>query len=211
MKLSFPATVVLFVTSAWAQPNPWFYQPLEQVKEFLKLSDSQLQAILTNNDEYNRWSFEKQNRIRQVQTEIVDETKKEPLDPNGLGIRYAEVESICREMKDRANEYYTRNIGLLDSNQKAKLNVLEEAIKLAPAISEAQSGNLISGLSSVPYAFTSASNGTTTGSIFGAILGGISGCYLPFGGLVRSGDFSGTLPAGNVAQPARDVPPFSAH
>src|SRR3979409_2284018 len=98
MKLSLPATLVLFVTSAWAQPNQWFYQPLGQIKEFLKLSDSQVQAILTNNDEDNRWSFEKQSRIRQVQNEIVDETTKEPLDPNALGIRYAEVESICREM-----------------------------------------------------------------------------------------------------------------
>src|SRR5258706_16267123 len=131
MKLFPSATFVLLATSAWAQPDQWFYQPLGQVKEFLKLSDSQVQAILANNDEYNRWSFEKQNRIGQVQTEIVEETAKERLDPNALGIRYAEVESICREMKDRANEYYTRNIGVLNSDQKAKLKILEDAIKLA--------------------------------------------------------------------------------
>ncbi len=56
-----------------AQQNP-FFAPLVQVKQFFQLSDPQLRTILMNNDEYNRWSFEKQNRIRQVQTEIVEET-----------------------------------------------------------------------------------------------------------------------------------------
>ncbi|HWQ53958.1 MAG TPA: hypothetical protein VN442_09745 [Bryobacteraceae bacterium] len=35
-------------------------------KEFLQLSDSQLETILANNGEYNRFSQEKQTRIRQV-------------------------------------------------------------------------------------------------------------------------------------------------
>ena len=90
--------LALFASSAEAQPGRWF-DPLAQVKQFLQLSDSQLQTILSNNDEYNRWSFEKQARIRQVQSEIAEETARQPLDPSALGIRYAEVESICREMR----------------------------------------------------------------------------------------------------------------
>ena len=45
---------VLSVGSAWAQLPPTFYQPLSQVKQFLQLSDSQLQTILANNNDYNR-------------------------------------------------------------------------------------------------------------------------------------------------------------
>ena len=78
---------------------------------------------------------------------------KSPLDPNVLGIRFAEVESICRQMRDRANEYLTRNMTVLNQDQNAKLKVLEEALKLAPVISQAQYGNLIGGFTTAPYAF----------------------------------------------------------
>lgn len=197
MKLSLLGTLLLFAASAWAQSNPWFYQPLAQATEFLHLSDAQLQAILTNNDAYNRWASEKQTRIRQVQTEIADETSKEPLDPNALGIRYAEIGSICREMKDRANQHRTRNMDVLSQDQKAKLKVLEDAMKLAPVISEAQYGNLMGGFTSAPYAFTSTSIGIG-GSVIGGIIGPANGCYLPFPvvvrepfptAVVRTGDF----------------------
>lgn len=172
--------LALCAVSAWAQSNPFYsYRPLEQVKEFVQLSDSQVQTILANNDEYNRWSAERQTRIRQVQSEIADETGKERLDPNALGIRYAEIETICREMRDRANDYRTRNMDVLNPDQNAKLKVLEDAMKLAPVISEAQSGNLVGGLTAAPYAFTSTSI-STSGSAIGGIIGPVSGCTLPF-------------------------------
>lgn len=134
MRLSFSVVIVLFAGSAWAQSSPAPYQPLTLVKEFLQLSDSQAQSIFANNDEFNRWSAEKQTRIWQVQNEIADETGKEPLDPNALGIRYAEIETICRQMKDQANLYRTRNLDVLDQEQRTKLKVLEEALRLAPII-----------------------------------------------------------------------------
>lgn len=39
MKFSLPAVLILIVASASAQivPNPWFYQPLEQIQQFLQL------------------------------------------------------------------------------------------------------------------------------------------------------------------------------
>ena len=131
MKLSIPVTLLLMCASAWAQTDRWFYQPLGQLKDFLQLSDGQLQSILTNNEEHNRWSSEKQTRISQLQTEIAQETAKDRLDPNALGVRYAEVETICREMKDRVNVSRTRNLAVLSQDQKTKLKVLEDAVKLA--------------------------------------------------------------------------------
>jgi hypothetical protein len=132
-----------------------------------------------------------ENRIRIVQAEIAVETAKDRLDPNALGTRYTEIESICREMKDRANAYRTRNVDVLNPDQKAKLKILEDAMKLAPVISEAQFGNLIGGFGSAPSAFTSNSTGIGS-SVAGGILGGANGCYLPFpiGGVVRTGDFA---------------------
>ena len=54
--------IALSVLSAVAQSNQFYgFQPLSEVKQFLQLTDSQLQTILTNNDEYNRWSADKQS------------------------------------------------------------------------------------------------------------------------------------------------------
>jgi hypothetical protein len=144
-----------------------------------------------------------------VQSEIADETGKSPLDPNALGIRYAEIQAICREMKDRANEYQTRSMNVLNQDQKTKQKVLEEALKLAPVISEAQYGNLIGGSTSAPYAFTSASLGIG-GSVIGGIIGPVNGCYLPFPvagrnlfpGLVNGTGDSNPLPTNGSVIPA---------
>ena len=53
--------------------------------------------------------------------------------------------------------------------QKAKLQVLQDAVKLAPVISDAQSGNLIGTSTYVPLFFTSTSTGTTSGSVIGGL------------------------------------------
>lgn len=190
MKLPAFLLLVLLHVPAWSQF--YFFTPLGQVKEFLQLSDAQVQTILSNNDEYNRWSSTRQSRIFQVQSEIAQETVKENLDPAALGIRYAEIELICRDMKDRANQYRTRNLSVLDPAQLAKIKVLEDALKLAPTISEAQSGNLVGAITSAPSSFISSS----ISSILGAAIGGANGCTLPF--LVRAGDFSQILPTAKI-------------
>ena len=166
------------ITSATAQtpPNPGFYpQPLAQVKEFLQLSDPQVQTILANNEEYNRWSAAKQERAGQVQGEIAEETAKESLNPMALGVRYVEVETICREMRAQAAVSLKKNVDSLTAPQKAKLQVLQDAIKLAPVISEAQSGNLLAISAFFPAFFTSFGNGGV--SFITGLIGPAGGCY----------------------------------
>jgi len=203
MVLFFPVILVLLAASATAQtvPNPWFYQPLGQAQQYLQLTDAQLQSILSNNGEYNQFAQTKQNRIVQLQTEIAGETAKDALDPMALGVRYAEIETICREMKDQAAVYQQKNTTLLTDPQKAKLQVLQDALKLAPVISDAQSGNLIGTSTYAPLFFSSAS-GSTSGSAIGGVVGPVSGCYSPWPtAAVRTGDFAAA--PGN--QSARNV------
>jgi hypothetical protein len=202
MKLSLPATLLLIVASTRAQtvPNPFYgYQPLVQVQQFLQLTDAQLQAILANNGEYNQFAMTKQTRISQLQSEIAAETAKETLDPMALGARYAEIETTCREMKDQAVTYQKKNTEILTDPQKEKVQVLQDAMKLAPVISEAQSGNLLGLFAYAPLFFTSTSGGTIGGSIIGGIIGPASSCYSPFpSAVIRTGDFSSTPTNGNV-------------
>jgi hypothetical protein len=210
MKLSLPAVLFLIVASAWAQslPTPVPFQPLGQVQQYLQLTDAQLQTILTNNGDYNQFAMTQQSRISQLQTEIATETAKDTLDPMALGTLYAEIETICRDLKNQAGTYQQKNTSVLTDPQKAKLQVLQDAVKLAPVISDAQSGNLIGSSTYAPLFFTSTSTGTISGSVIGGILGPVGGCYSPFPtAVVRSGDFTAAptngnmIPANRVAVP----------
>lgn len=134
-----------------------------------------------------------------IPSEIATETAKDTLDPMALGVRSSEIETICRDLRNQAATYQQKNTSVLTDPQKAKLQVLVDAVKLAPVISDAQSGNLIGASTYAPLFFTSTSTGTTSGSVIGGILGPVSGCYSPFPtAIVRTGDFTATPPNGNV-------------
>jgi hypothetical protein len=53
------------------------------------------------------------------QTEIGEETVKSLLDANAIGVRYVEIETICREMTEHANLVRARNLDVLNQDQKA--------------------------------------------------------------------------------------------
>lgn len=206
MKLPF-SVVVFFSSLTWAQtvPIPWIHQPLGQVQQYLQLTDGQLQAILANNGEYNQLATTRQVRISQLQAELATETARETLDPMALGSRYAEIETICRDLKSEAGAYQQKNTAILTDPQKAKLQALQEAIKLAPVISGAQSGNLIGSSSYAPLFFTSASAfASTSGAVLGGIIGPVSGCYSPQRtGMILNGDFVRAPASGNLIPASR--------
>ena len=180
---------LISASTASAQSDPPDYQPFAQLKEFLQLTGAQVQTILRNNDEFNQWSTEKQTRGWVVQSEIADETVKEALDPVALGVRYVELEVICREMKSQVAVYQKKNIGGLTAAQQAKLAALRDAIKLASIISEAQTVNLID-----VFYFPSNFRGESMGyySSGGAALIGSTGlCYFSPYSQYRSGSISG--------------------
>ena len=77
--------------------------------------------------------------------EIDQETVKPSLDSAALGVRYLELEVICREMKAAAAGISASSLAVLSDAQKTNLKQLEEAQKLAPTISQAQSFGLLPG------------------------------------------------------------------
>src|SRR5882762_2616829 len=151
----------LLAISAWPQTT-MFPQPLSQVKQFLSLTDSQVTAILQNNQAYNEFSFQQQQAIQHAQSQIAIETAQDPLDPIALGTLYAGIESACRDLRSKAASSQTQNISILADAQKAKLNMLNDAMKMAPIISEAQSGNLLGSTNAPPFIFTAFSSGSFT-------------------------------------------------
>jgi len=193
VRIIHPLAAFLFVlgcVSSQAQiiiPGPNPQPPFQQVKAYLELTDAQVTQIVLNLNDYGRLVAQRQQRMFQVQSEIQEETAKSPLDPAALGIRYAEIEAICRNVRDEGIAAQNRNLAVLTDAQKAKLKVLEDASKLFPIINEAQNAGLLT-----PPGSYSASLGYPRVSFLlsPAVL---SGCQQP---VVRPdflrGDFSGT-------------------
>lgn len=150
----------------------------ETLITYLGLTNSQAQQIGKNNDSYGELVAQKNARIWQVQAEISEETGKDPIDPSALGVRYMEIELICRDINKAGEDLRKTNVALLTESQKVKLTALEEAMKLAPLYSAAESVNLLAG---------------TRSGDFSALIG-ISGLYtgLPS----RSNSSSCTAPTG---------------
>ena len=139
--------VLILVAPTFAQlPDPIPIRAFgfpAQLKQYLGLSDAQVDTIVRLNMEYNRLAAEKSLRSAQVQSEIAEWTAKEPLEPMALGLRYTELEVIRRELRDGLARTREKTLAVLDTAQKAKLKALEDAMKLQPVIAQAQCENLL--------------------------------------------------------------------
>src|SRR5882762_10489961 len=167
----FLAAFVLCPWLALSQTTPLPpQQPLSQVKQFLGLTDAQVTAILQNNNEFSRFSFEQQRQIQNAQFQIAVETSKDQLDPMTIGTLHVGVETACRELRNSAVNTQKQNVLILTDAQKAKLNMLNDAIKLSPIISEAQYGNLLGSPGSTPFNL-----GPVSSAIFPGTVPGVTG------------------------------------
>ncbi len=184
--------ILLSAVAALGQGRPPIFspQPFAQLRAYLVLTDSQFQTINRNNAEYSNFVQEKQLRNFQVQREIAQQTAASPLDPLGLGLRYAELETICRQIRDKGEEVSAKNMATLTDAQKTKMKALDEALRLLPIYSEAQSAGLVSGTLNIPFFY----NGAPTGSFARFLLGSPLACQSNFVPGFRTGDFTPDLP-----------------
>ena len=144
------ATLSAFAIAGNAQsPLPPFpidgLDPYADVKQFLTITNDQYAKLLAVNAQYSRLTQTKQERASQVNLEISLETAKPNLDATALGVRYLELEVICRELRDAAVAIPASSLAILTDVQKAKLKQLDDALKLGQTISQAQSLGLLPG------------------------------------------------------------------
>ena len=180
MRLALLLAFVLLPAEAQVLPSLRLVSLLDQ---YLEITPEQSRRFNENEAEFTRWSFDKIRRVAQVRSEISQETSKPQLDPFAIGVRYVEVEAICRQGREQLDELRRKNVGILNTAQRAKLSVLNEALKLLPVIREAQGRNLLEGEALSPI-----------DSIGGLITGGIgsssfplTGCDNPFPGSIIPG------------------------
>src|SRR5258708_28511950 len=70
-------------------------------RQYLSLTDTKVAAIAQMTADYNQAASTKQLRTLQLQNEVADLTRQDPLDPMAIGVRYAEIESIRRDLANQ--------------------------------------------------------------------------------------------------------------
>ena len=114
-----------------------------ELRRYLELTDTQSRQIMQINREFAEWQVSRTTRQAQLHAEIAIEERKSPLDPMAIGLRYAELESIRREIEDEATRVRRRVGALLTDPQRQKVAELERARALAPVIAEAECNNIL--------------------------------------------------------------------
>ena len=114
-----------------------------QLKQYLELTDEQVNSILRLNNASQTFQLEKLRRSSQVQLELSQETAKPTLDPMALGVRYVELEAIRRDIEADQNKTAASIQNVLTAAQKTKVQALQQAMQLQSVICEAQSVNVL--------------------------------------------------------------------
>ena len=177
-----PLMILLAAASLLAQgpigpPSPVRFLFPPELAAYLQLTQEQTGRLAQQQTENLRFSAQKQLRIAQVQQEIAEWTEAEPLDPGQLGIRYAEVEAIRRELRDAEGKMRQSMLAVLNDAQKARLKMLDDAQKLQFRINEANCVGLLA-----PASPQSALLGIVTVGTIQAM--GPFGCAGAIGGLM---------------------------
>ncbi len=116
--------VILLVAAALTGGQAPSFSP--EVKEFLELSDSQAETIAALNRDYDERVGRESQRIYQLQRE-----------------GNAEVEIIARELRNELDRLRGRVRQVLTEPQRARLKVLEDALKVQRAVLAAQCESLL--------------------------------------------------------------------
>ena len=136
--------MVALAGAAWGQPGmPGPLPVASRLVLYLELKPDQIVDLGKIQAEWQRYLASKVRRVQQVEREIRDATLAEVVDPSALGVRYMELEAICREARDTEARIRESARKILTDAQRAKLAVLEEAYRLLPEIAEADALHLI--------------------------------------------------------------------
>lgn len=140
-------TTAIFAQGTGPASGPGLVMPIPlfppELQKFLELSGQQVDAIRRANIELDTFRARKQFRLAQVEAEIREWTAKDPIDAMQLGVRYAEMEGIRREIRDAEKDARAKIRGVLNPAQMAKLKALEDAARLQPLINSAVCENLM--------------------------------------------------------------------
>jgi hypothetical protein len=115
----------------------------QQLIRYLELTPQQVLELGRIQTEWSRYLATKSRRVAQVESEIRQATQAAVLDPMALGVRYVELEAICRESRDTDRRFREQARKLMTAQQMTRLASLEQAYRFLPVIAEADAAKLI--------------------------------------------------------------------
>lgn len=140
--------LVLLMLVAWpaaaqgpGEPAPGRIWP--QLIRHLELTPQQILELVRIQTEWSRYLTSKSRRVMQVEDELRQATLAPVVDPMALGVRYMELEAICRESRATDKRHQEQARKLLTAQQAARLASLEQAYRLLPVIAEADAAKLM--------------------------------------------------------------------
>lgn len=139
---AFLSVSVLAQAQNTPSPDPG-HGALKQLVIYLQLTPEQTAKLAAANLELDQFLARKEARVVQVNAEIRDETTKDVVEPLALGLRYTELEAICRESRDKKQKAVTATQSVLNPTQLAQLKTLEQAYAMLPLVQTADAVNLI--------------------------------------------------------------------
>ena len=105
---------------------------------YLGLSDEQVRVLGGGKRDFGEWMQTRCARAVVVQDELTEETARSPLEPMALGVRYAELEMMRREIEERGLALVAVHVGSLTEGQRGRLAELERQMQLADVGDEAR-------------------------------------------------------------------------
>ena len=114
-----------------------------QLAKYLELKPDQVLALGRARIDWLVYLSTKTLRVADVEEEIRQLTEAASVDASALGVRYAELEAICREARDTDAKAQATLRKSLTETQRARLAALEQAYALLPVIAEADTALLI--------------------------------------------------------------------
>jgi hypothetical protein len=149
----------------------------ESVRTYLGLTEAQAARITALNAQYGAFARTKQLRRLQVEQEIVLEREKPVLDAMALGLRYVELEVMRREVAGERKKTVAAVRALLTEAQRAKVAVLEQALRDYDTACAAAGWNLLE----APLTWVGATKVDRFSRELGSVCGGGVGAWLEAG------------------------------
>jgi hypothetical protein len=117
--------------------------PTAEVKAFLQLSDPQIQQLRDLTDSMAGANRTRNQEIAQKQQQLNDLLQQGSTDANALGRLLIDIQTLRKQVGATAENFRTQAVALLTDAQKTRLKQLEDSAKLAPAVQQAVSLNLL--------------------------------------------------------------------
>ena len=146
-----PVAVMLFSGTLMAQEGPRGARassgdpPLTEIKAYLALSDTQVTQLNDLRKQFREAVVPLATQVADKRKNLADLRRANSPDTTTIGQLKRDLLSTRTQMQDLATQYGNNARNVLNADQQAKLQALEEAARLLPTIRQAQAVNLIPG------------------------------------------------------------------